>query len=79
MAEFTLFPNTDISLANSFSSPNSITIQDIENPYEFTLNVASGDVVVPNTEISISSTISISECEKINGTVQNPKVTITYA
>lgn len=79
MAEFTLFPSTGVSVANNFSSDQSITIQKIDNPYNFTLNIAEGDTVAANTEISISSSIDFDSYEKINGTVQQPKVIVTYA
>lgn len=79
MSEFTLFPSTGISLNNTFSSDKPITIQKIDNPYKFALNIAEGDVVAANTEISISSGIDFDAYEKINGVVNNPKVTVTYA
>jgi len=79
MAEFTLFPYTGVSMANNFSSDQSITIQKIDNPYNFALNIAEGDTVAANTEISISSSIDFDAYEKINGVVNNPKVVVTYA
>lgn len=79
MAEFTLFPNTGVSMANNFSSDQSITIQKIDNPYNFTINVAEGDTVDANTEISISSSIDFDAYEKINGAIGAPKVIVTYA
>lgn len=79
MAEFTLFPSTGVSVANNFSSDQSITIQKIDNPYNFTLNIAEGDTVAANTEISISSNIDFDAFENINGVIATPKVTVTYA
>jgi len=79
MAEFTLFPSTGISIANDFISNQPITIEKIENPYGFTVNVAEGDVVAANTKISISSNISPDAFEKINGVINYPKVILTYA
>ena len=79
MPEFTLFPSTGISLNNTFSSDQPITIQKIDNPYKFALDIAEGDVVTANTEISISLGIDFDAYEKINGVVNNPKVTVTYA
>jgi len=79
MAEFTLFPSTGVSVANNFSSDQSITIQEIDNPYNFTLNIAKGDTVAANTEISILSSIDFDSYEKINGAIGAPKVTVTYA
>lgn len=79
MAEFTLFPATGISVANNFSSDQSITIQKIDNPYNFTINVAEGDTVDANTEIYISSSIDFDAYEKINGAINAPKVIVTYA
>lgn len=79
MAEFTLFPSTGVSVANNFSSDQSITIQKIDNPYNFTLNIAEGDTVAANTEISITSSIDFDAYENINGVYDTPKVTVTYA
>ena len=79
MAEFTLFPSTGVSVANNFSSDQSITVQKIDNPYNFTLNIAEGDTVAANTEISISSNIDFDAFENINGVIDTPKVTVTYA
>ncbi len=79
MSEFTLSPSTGISLNNTFISDQPITIQKIDNPYKFALNIAEGDVVDANIEISILSDIDFDAYEKINGVINNPKVTVTYA
>ena len=79
MSEFTLSPSTGISLNNTFISDQPITIQKIDNPYKFAINIAEGDVVDANIEISILADIDFDAYEKINGVVNNPKVTVTYA
>lgn len=79
MAEFILFPSTGVSPNNSFSTSQAITIQKIDNPYNFAINIAEGDVVNANVEISISSSIDFGSYEIINGVIDNPKVTVTYA
>jgi hypothetical protein len=79
MAEFTLFPATADSQANTFTPATDIVVQKIHNPYNFSLNVVENENVIAGTNITVSSSINFEDYEVINGIPQTPKVVITYA
>ena len=79
MPNVILYPISEFSSGKAYIPSESITITNIDNPYNFTINVSKGDVVEAGTEIRLSSKFSLKKAEIINGVQQIPQAIITYA